>query len=89
MLAHHARSVNDQGQIYLMPDCMTGLAWYSNFKQRFWTCLISRVISYVVASVLMCAMLQVAYRCSDSSTPSPPTYNVFGGTLNLAQSTQI
>ena len=25
MLSHHAGSLNDQSQIYLMPDCMTGL----------------------------------------------------------------
>ena len=25
MLSHHTGSLNDQGQIYLMPDCMTGL----------------------------------------------------------------
>jgi len=25
VLSHYAESLNDQGQIYLMPDCMTGL----------------------------------------------------------------
>jgi len=25
VLSHHAGSLNDQGQIYLMPDFMTGL----------------------------------------------------------------
>jgi len=25
VLSHHAGSLNYQGQIYLMPDCMTGL----------------------------------------------------------------